>query len=216
MESILVANPKGGSGKTTLATNLAGYLARRRRAVMLGDIDRQQSCRHWLGLRPAGLPQIRTWEIDPKEPGKPARPPAGTTHAVLDSPAGLHGKKLAQVLGLVRRVIVPLQPSLFDLWATRDFLTALLEEKPVKHGELSIAIVGMRVDVRTRAAHELERFLATWDLPVLGCLRDTQTYVQLAAHGLTLFDLAAHRAARDLEQWRPILDWVDAGTSGPR
>lgn len=207
LRSFLIANPKGGSGKTTLATNLAGCLARQGHRVMLGDIDRQQSAREWLKLRPQGLPQIRSWDLRPDEP---ARPPPGTTHAVLDTPAGLHGKKLAAVLKQVERVIVPLQPSLFDILATRAFLDTLLEEKAVRRRQASIAVVGMRVDARTRAAHELERFVEGLGLPVLGFLRDTQIYVQAAAHGLTLFDLPPARAEKDLPQWQGIIDWAGA------
>jgi chromosome partitioning protein len=207
MKRIMVANPKGGSGKSTLATNLAGWLARQGHHVMLGDIDRQQSSREWLRLRPPALPRIDSWEI---EADKPARPPNGTTHAVLDTPAGLHGKKLAQVLKVIEQVIVPLQPSLFDILATRDFLAALATEKEVRNHHAFVAIVGNRVDARTRAAGELERFLGDVGLPVLTYLRDTQNYVQAAAHGLTIFDLPASRAAQDWQQWQPILDW--AGT----
>ena len=207
LHSFLIANPKGGCGKTTLATNLAGFFARRGHRVMLGDIDRQQSAREWLKLRPQGLPPIRSWDI---APGEPARPPKDTTHVVLDTPAGLHGKKLDVVVKSIHRVIVPLQPSIFDILATRAFLDELLEEKAVRNQKTFIAVVGMRVDARTRAAHELERFLEGLDVPVLGFLRDTQVYVQAAAHGLTLFDLSPARAALDLPQWQGIIDWVDA------
>lgn len=205
MHSFLIANPKGGAGKSTLATNLAGWLARQGRHVMLGDIDRQQSALAWLKLRPPVLPHITSWDV---QADAPARPPKDTTHVVLDTPAGLHGKKLAQVLKLVQRVIVPLQPSLFDILATRTFLDALLEEKAVRRHDAFIAVVGMRVDARTRAAQELERFLATLGLPVLTTLRDTQNYVQAAAHGMSIFDLSASRAEKDWEQWQPLIDWV--------
>jgi chromosome partitioning protein len=207
MKSFLIANPKGGSGKSTLATNLAGYFARCGHRVMLGDTDRQQSAREWLAIRPNALPVIRTWDI---EKDSPARPPRDTTHVVLDTAAGLHGKTLERVLKQVNRVIVPVQPSLFDILATRHFLDALLEEKAVRKERTFVAVVGMRVDPRTRAAGELERFLSSCDLPFLTCLRDTQLYVQLAANGMTLFDLTASRAEKDAAQWQPILDWVDA------
>ena len=206
MNAILVANPKGGAGKSTLATNLAGYFARRGGQVMLGDVDRQQSARAWLDIRPAALPRIASWEL---RDGQPARPPAGTTHVVLDTPAGLHGKLLERVLKPVRRVIVPVQPSLFDILATRHFLEALRAEKAVRKEKTFVAVVGMRVDARTRAAGELERFLAQYELPVLAYLRDTQVYVQAAAHGMTLFDLPHSRVGKDLEQWQPIIDWVE-------
>ncbi|MBW7901842.1 MAG: ParA family protein [Rhodocyclaceae bacterium] len=207
MKSILVANPKGGAGKSTLATNLAGHFAAAGRRVMLGDIDRQQSASDWLARRSRLLPPIATWEI---ERDRPARPPAGTTHAVLDTPAGLHGKLLERALKVVHRVIVPVQPSLFDILATKSFIEKLLEEKAIRRQQTFVAVVGMRVDARTRAAAELERFLEQYELPVLAYLRDTQRYVQAAAHGMTLFDLTPTRVAQDLEQWRPIVDWADA------
>jgi chromosome partitioning protein len=206
MQSLLIANPKGGSGKSTLATNLAGWLASQGHRVMLGDIDRQQSARHWLKLRPPSAPVITGWDL---QPGQPARPPRGTTHVVLDTPAGLHGNRLAQMLKITQRVIVPLQPSLFDILATRDFIDTLLAEHAVRNRGASIAVVGMRVDARTRAAHELERFLADLGLPVLTHLRDTQNYVQAAAHGLTVFELPPSRAQQDVEQWQPIFEWLE-------
>ena len=207
MKAFLVANPKGGSGKSTLATNLAGYFASRGREVMLGDIDRQQSSREWLAARPFALPTIDTWEIGPDDI---ARPPKGTSHVVLDTPAGLHGKMLDRVLKLSSRVIVPVQPSMFDMLATRRFLEALLAEKAVRKGKADVAVIGMRVDARTRAAGELERFFATFELPVLAYLRNTQIYVQAAAAGLTLFDLPPSRAERDIEQWQAIIAWAEA------
>lgn len=207
MKAFLVANPKGGSGKSTLATNLAGYFAAQRHEVMLGDIDRQQSSREWLAIRPFALPGIDTWEIGHDHI---LRPPKGTSHVVLDTPAGLHGKLLDKVLKLSTRVIVPVQPSMFDMLATRHFLDALLSEKVVRKGRADVAVIGMRVDARTRAAGELERFFATYELPVLAYLRDTQIYVHAAANGMSIFDLPPSRAERDLEQWQAIIKWAES------
>jgi chromosome partitioning protein len=208
MKAFLVANPKGGSGKSTLATNLAGYFANQGGDVMLGDIDRQQSSREWLAIRPFELPTIETWAVGED---KISRPPKGTSHVVLDTPAGLHGKMLDRVLKLSSRVIVPVQPSMFDMLATRHFLEALLAEKAVRKGKADVAVIGMRVDARTRAAGELEKFFATFDLPVLAYLRDTQVYVQATAAGMTIFDLPPSRAERDLEQWQAIIAWAEGG-----
>jgi chromosome partitioning protein len=205
MPVVLVANPKGGVGKSTLATNIAGYFASRGYPVMLGDIDRQQSSRLWLGLRPPQAREIRTWEA--AEDGDVVRPPRGTTHAVIDTPAGLHGSRFKEVIALADKVLVPLQPSIFDIYATRDFLDKLLSNRRVE--KTHIALVGMRVDARTLAADRLREFVAGLDVPVLGELRDTQNYVQLAARGLTLFDISPGRVQRDLEQWEPICRWLD-------
>jgi chromosome partitioning protein len=189
-----------------LATNVAGYFASRGHAVMLGDVDRQQSARMWLGLRPPAAAPISTWEA--VGDGSVVRPPRGTTHAVLDSPAGLHGWRFKDTLALADRVIVPLQPSIFDIYATRDFLDKLLANRHL--GKTQVGVIGMRVDARTLAAERLREFVAGLGVPVLGELRDTQNYVQLAARGLTLFDIAPGRVQRDLEQWEPIRQWLEA------
>jgi chromosome partitioning protein len=203
----VVMNPKGGVGKSTLATNLAGLHASRGRRVMLGDVDKQQSAREWLALRPAGCAPILGWDI---EPGKTAKPPKDATHIVLDTPAGLSHKILEQVITHADRVIVPLQASMLDMLATKRFLEELAEDKAVRKSDALIGVVGMRVDSRTRAYDELQRFLEGLGLPVLGHLRNTQNYVQLAARGFTLFDIAPGRVQQDLEQWQPIIDWLQA------
>ncbi len=205
MPVIVVANPKGGVGKTTLSTNLAGYLASRGRAVMLGDTDRQQSARTWLGLRPAGLPKIDTWEI---AHGEVVKPPKGTTHVVLDTPAGLHGKRLDEVMKLADKVVIPLQPSIFDIHATHEFVRQLLAHK--RSERVQLAVVGMRTREGTISTDQLRGFIDGLGIPLIGFVRDTQNYVHLAAHGLTLFDMGASRFERDLEQWQPLTRWLDA------
>lgn len=204
MTVVVVANPKGGVGKSTTATQVAGYWAGQGHRVMLGDVDRQQSSKLWLGLRPGAARGIGTWATSADQVLKP---PKGTTHVVLDTPAGLHGKRLTEVMRQADKVLIPLQPSIFDIYATRDFVDQLLERRKV--ARLDIGVVGMRVDARTRAAAQLEAFVETLGLPVLGYLRDTQNYVQLAARGLSLFDVAPQRVARDLAQWQPICGWLD-------
>jgi chromosome partitioning protein len=204
MPVVVVANPKGGVGKSTLATNIAGYFAGRGHTVMLGDADRQQSSRLWLGLRPAAARTITGWDVGED---KLAKPPRGTSHVVLDTPAGLHGKALKQLVDIADKVVVPLQPSIFDIYATRAFLDELAQLRRVSHKQ--VGIIGMRVDPRTIAADKLHEFVATLGLPVVGTLRSTQNYIHLAARGLTLFDVAPGRVERDLEQWEPICRWLD-------
>lgn len=206
MKKILIANPKGGVGKSTLATNLAGWYARNGKRVMLGDIDRQQSSRAWLSIRSPALPYVSAWDI---QPGEPARPPKETTHVILDTPAGLHGKKLTQLLKIVDNVIVPLQPSLFDIFATSQFLQELAATKQFRKESIRVGVVGMRVDAHTRSSGELERFLDHTGLPVIAHLRNTQLYVQAAAHGMTIFDLPESKAGREWALWEPLLRWVD-------
>lgn len=204
MPVIVVANPKGGVGKTTLSTNLAGYLASRGHAVMLGDVDRQQSSKTWLALRPAGLPKIASWEVSRDEI---VRPPKGTTHIVLDTPAGLHGKRLDEVMKLADKVLIPLQPSIFDIHATHAFIADLVAHR--RSDRVQTAVVGMRTREGTISTDQLRNFLDGVSVPLLGFLRDTQNYVHLAAHGLTLWDVASTRFQGDREQWEPIITWVN-------
>ncbi len=205
MPVIVVANPKGGVGKSTLATNLAGCLAAAGHSVMLGDVDRQQSTAQWLALRPGGLAPIQGWDV---AGGSLVRPPQGTTHVVLDTPAGLHGKKLDSVLKIADRMLVPLQASLFDIQATHAFLNEL-RERP-GGGKLRLGLVGMRVRENTKSHDHLSDYLATLQVPLLAMLRETQNYVQLAARGLTLWDVAPSRVERDLTQWALLQAWVRA------
>jgi chromosome partitioning protein len=204
MPIVVVANPKGGVGKSTLSTNVAGYFARQGHHVMLGDIDRQQSSGLWLKLRPPQARPIHTWDISHE---LIARPPKEATHVVLDTPAGLHGWRFKDVLKLANKVIVPLQPSIFDIYATRAFLDELAETR--RASKLDVGIVGMRVDPRTIAADKLAEFVGGLGLPVLGYLRDTQNYIHLAARGLTLFDVAPGWVEKDLQQWEGICRWLD-------
>jgi chromosome partitioning protein len=205
MPVVVVANPKGGVGKSTIATNIAGYFASQGHEVMLGDADRQQSSRLWLRLRPPQARPIASWEVGA---GQIARPPKGTTHVVLDTPAGMHGKWMEDTLRSADKVVVPLQPSIFDMYATRAFLDELAQHR--KASRMQVGIVGMRVDPRTIAADKLQEFVEGLGLPVLGFLRPTQNYVHLAARGLTLCDVAPGKVERDLEQWQGIWRWLDA------
>ena len=205
MPVVVVANPKGGVGKSTVATNIAGHYASQGHQVMLGDADRQQSSRLWLRLRPPGARPIASWDVGE---GHIARPPKGTTHVVLDTPAGMHGKLFDEVLKLADKVVVPLQPSIFDIYATRAFLDELAHHG--KASRMQVGIIGTRVDARTIAADKLQEFVESLGLPVLGFLRPTQNYIHLAARGLTLSDVAPGKVERDLQQWEGICRWLDS------
>lgn len=203
MPVIVVANPKGGVGKTTLSTNIAGYYASRGHTVMLGDADRQQSSKLWLSLRPPIAKPIQTWDVTQGV----AKPPKGVTHVVLDTPGGLHGGHFKDVMKVADKILVPLQPSVFDIFATRAFLDQLAQSSQAS--KVQVGIVGMRVDARTISADKLQEFVSSLGLPVLGFLRDTQNYVHLAARGLTLWDVAPSRVEKDLEQWQALAAFLD-------
>jgi chromosome partitioning protein len=201
MRSVLVVNPKGGSGKTTLATNLAGGLAAAGQSVYLWDLDRQKSSLTWLALRPADAPRVRRLDQRPEEAG-------ANSWLIVDTPAGIHGRSLSETVKQADRVLVPVQPSVFDMAATASFLQDLAEEKAIRKHRAFVGLVGIRVDARTRAAATLEAFLAQFDFPILSYLRDSQVYPNAAFTGLTVFDLPAYLTERDREQWTPVLSWL--------
>jgi chromosome partitioning protein len=198
MKNILIANPKGGSGKSTLATNLAGYFAMRGKHVLLEDLDRQQSSASWLERRPADAPQIYS-------SGKKAEK---LDWLITDSPAGLRDDKLTEAVKAADCVIVPIQPSAFDIGATSDFLQVLAEEKSVRKNKTFVALVGMRVSMRTNSAVKLAEFMQQADLPVLAYLRNTQVYVTAAEQGLSIFDMRPSLVEQEIAQWKRLLQWV--------
>ena len=205
MRTILIANPKGGSGKTTLATNLAGYLAKQNQRVVMWDLDQQKSSLNWLALRNPELPSISRLGLERDASKGNIK---NNDWLVLDSPAGIQGKNLSHALKIAHKIIVPVQPSVFDMVATRDFINRLTEEKTIQRKKSFIGMVGMRVDPRTRAASTLEQFLMQYDLPILTYLRDTMVYVNAAFNGKSIFDLPFYQAEQELVQWQPLTKWV--------
>jgi len=204
MKTFLVANPKGGSGKTSLATNLAGYFANRGRHVVLSDLDRQASSLSWLERRSEkNTPFIHS--LNARDGNLKS---LSAQINIIDSPAGLRGDKLTEAVKAADWVIVPMQSSMFDVDATRNFLSVLQEEKAVRKGRTFVAMVGMRVDGRTKAAQQLEDYLAESGFPVVGFLRNAQVYVRAAEEGLSIFDMPPSRVTRDLQQWSSLLQWM--------
>jgi chromosome partitioning protein len=205
MRTILVANPKGGSGKTTLATNVAGWLAGKRQRVALSDLDPQRSATEWLARRPALFPGIIGLPSGTKARDLGEDRPQWL---VVDTPAGLHGDDLRDAVRRADVMLVPLTPSAFDMAATEHFLTAIHDFKPVKKGSLALGLVGIRVDARTRSASELDSFLDACGFPFVAHLRDTQVYVHCARDGASVFDLPRSRGEQDWEQWKPLARWI--------
>jgi chromosome partitioning protein len=207
MPVIVIANPKGGAGKSTLSTNVAGFFASRGHSVMLGDADVQQSSRLWLDLRPAECARISTWELQ-ADLVLTAKPPKGTTHVVIDTPGGLGGWRFKEVVSRADKLMIPIMPSIFDMFASQAFISQLREV--TKTSKTKLGIIGMRVDERTVAASKLREFMDKLEVPIVGYLRDTQYDLHMAAHGLSLFDLTPSKVQKDLQQWQVICEWLES------
>jgi chromosome partitioning protein len=207
MKNILIANSKGGCGKTTLATNLAGYLASIGENVALADLDRQQSARQWLERRPVFMPTIHSYS-DHQKQYLPK-----LDWIITDSPAGFRDEKMSDAVKEANCVIIPIQPSAFDIGATADFLDVLEKEKVIRKHKTFVALVGMRVNARANARQRLTEFMEDRGLPILTYLRNAQVYATAAELGLSLFDTRPAFVAQDIEQWKTIVNWISETTN---
>jgi chromosome partitioning protein len=207
MYTILVANPKGGAGKSTLSTNIAGMLASTRQKVVIMDLDKQQSATNWLARRPAALPKIMSWneETDMEELRTFA-----PQWMIIDTHARLRRADRTYLLSRANFVLVPVNPSVFDIEATAKFLIKLHMDTNVQSGKVAIGLVGSRTDSRTRMAQELNSFFQRSGLPVVMFVPDSVVYPQCARDGMSIYDLPRNRAEQQLEAWQPLVEWIRA------
>lgn len=206
MPVIAVVNRKGGSGKSTIAAHLAAWCAHQGKAVMLGDVDRQQSTRAWLRRRSPALPAIAPWAV---HQSNVLRVPTGITHVVLDTPGGFQGFDLARTVMFADAILMPVCNSAFDRESAAACYAELLSLPRVSSGRCRVSALGMRIDSRTNADQTLSSWAQSINLPFLGVLRETQLYVQSLERGMTIFDLSRQKTASDLLQWSPILKWLE-------
>jgi chromosome partitioning protein len=214
MYKVVVLNPKGGSGKTTLAFSLAGYLASTGRKVGLLDMDRQGSSTHWLQNRPDGLPTIHAVPVPEGDSGTVAVP-ADVDHVVIDAPAGLSGEQLIDYTWGAHAILVPVLPSDLDIHAASRLISQLLLKAQVSRRNGRLGIVANRVKERTVAYKQLLRFLDRLSINLVGTLRDSQNYTYAAAGGCCIHDMAPSQVRKDTEQWTAITEWLESRLAKP-
>ena len=205
MRSIVLLNAKGGCGKTTLTTNLAGYYASQGKAELLDDFDQQGSSVDWLAARPADRPAVagvRAW----REPVRSTRRP---DYFLIDAPARVAGRGLSHLVRQDDAVIVPVMQSTNEIRAAAHFIKELLLTCHALRHEGRLAEGANRVREHTLIYQDLERFLTSLDIPFVATLRETQNYLRAAQQGLGIFELPSAQVAHDTEQWRPLLSWLD-------
>ncbi|MFA7553289.1 MAG: ParA family protein [Spongiibacteraceae bacterium] len=213
MFRVTIANSKGGSGKTTLATNLASYYSSQRLKTALIDYDTQGSSSYWASRRPDSLQQIqvitaykqtmqvtRSWFL---------RPDRETERIVIDSPAGLDIAQFKQTLNESDAIIVPVLPSAIDIHAVAHFIADILLLGKIKREQGRIAVVANRARRNTLVYQRLERFLQTLGIPFIATLRDSQQYIKASEGGFGIFEMPRANA-KDLESWQPLLKWLDS------
>ena len=210
MRHIMIANAKGGSGKTTLATNLASYFAAQKQKVVLMDYDAQSSSLDWLAERPAGRPIIQGIAAFKKNPEKAKR---SSDIVIMDVPAGIRGAELSRLVRKAQTILIPVLPSPIDMRAAEKYIAEIKKSAPVAQKKAKIALVANRAREITNISSELEEFLRQQKVPYLTMLRDSQNYVRAAARGLGIYDMGPSATAVDREQWSPIIKWIKSKRS---
>jgi chromosome partitioning protein len=212
MQRVLILNPKGGSGKTTVATNLASYFASKGDRPVLWDNDPQASSTRWLKKRTAEQPFIhgiaafernvrvtRAWQL---------RVPAEAAHVIVDTPAAVPPQDLPELTKDADAIIVPVLPSDIDIHASSKCIADLLLIAKVWRGENRIGVIANRVRRNTVMYQSLMRFLSALRIPVVATLRDSQNYVRAAEQGMGLCEMKRWAVAQDLQDWEPLLAWL--------
>ena len=211
MRHVMILNAKGGSGKTTIATNLASYFASEGSKVLLADFDPQEASLSWLAARSAAKPPIQG--VAAHSGG--LRPSRGVDWVVMDAPAAARGRALTDLVRRAETVLVPVLPSPVDMRAVYSFVEELRSSSPVSGKRAKLALVANRVREYTNIWLELEEFLTQFKIPVLTHLRDSQNYIRAAAQGLGIFDFAPSATGVDREQWAPLITWLESKRSVP-
>ncbi len=217
MRTILILNPKGGSGKSTIATNIAGYFATQGKNVTLADCDPQGSSQDWLSARSDAKPNINIAVLEKHR----LEIPTETEILVMDTPAGVTDERLAKFLSQAQTMVMPVLASPIDTRAAERFLVQLFSLKGTVNNKIKIATIANRVREDTLAAAKLEHYLSHIKLPngkklpFMTMLRQSQNYIRAAESGLSIFELAPSKTYYDREQWEPLVRWLNSSKSIP-
>lgn len=212
MQRIIILNPKGGSGKTTIATNLAAAYAADGRQPVLMDLDPQGSSTRWLKKRTPerntihGIPAFersatvtRSWQL---------RIPLECDTVIVDTPAALDSQRLPEITRGADAILVPVMPSDIDIHAAAKCIADLLLVGKIRRSEGRLGIIANRVRSNTLISQALMRFLDSLDIPLVATLRDTQNYVKATQSGLGIFEMPSWQVRQDIEDWEALTRWL--------
>jgi chromosome partitioning protein len=212
MRSIMVLNSKGGSGKSTVATNLASYYATQGNKVILVDLDPQASSLDWLSARPSGRSSISGINGALGQ----YRVPRNADYVIYDTPAAVQGAELSALLRRAQSIIIPVLPSPIDMRAATPLVQKVLDNNRVARKEARVALIANRCRENYNIYHQLDSYLRkVRKAPFISVLRETQNYVRAAERGLGVFELPPYTVRKDLDQWDPIIRWLKSKRSQP-
>lgn len=212
MNSTLIINPKGGSGKTTIAINLASYFAAANVPVTIMDYDPQASSMNWLRLRGPLAGRIHGANAAPQKGGRIRSVemfvPADTQQLVIDAPAGASGLLLQELLCKADCIVIPVAPSAIDIHATANFVRELLLAGRIRARNIRLAVVANRIRSLAPVYQPLERFLRSLGLPFLARISDSDVYIKAAETGIGVFEMDVNASAAERREFMPVAEWV--------
>ena len=211
MRKIMVLNAKGGSGKTTIATNLASYYASKNLTVVLADFDPQKSSLDWLAVRsPSKMPILAYDGVRKRGASQSA-----ADVCIMDTPAALHGRDLHNMIRRAETIVVPVIPSALDMRAVSEFCNEIRSAPAITGKRAKVAVVGNRVRVQTKVAWQLDEFLLSLRFSFPTHLRDSMNYVRAAEKGLGIFEMSRYATRIERDDWIPLLRWLGSQRSMP-
>lgn len=220
MQTILVLNSKGGCGKSTIATNLAGFYAASGMKTALMDYDPQGSSLQWLSVRATHLPVIygidasrtkmgltRTWQT---------AVPLGTERLIIDAPAGVCGQTLQDMVRRTNVIVVPVAPSAIDIHATSEFMCELLLIGKIRKFGINVCVVANRVRRQSPHYDPLKCFLNSLKIPFVTSISDSENYLVAAESGAGIHEIDEAETHLERDQWTPLLDWLAESAHTPQ
>jgi len=197
---IAVLNQKGGTGKTTLALNLAAGLARRA-STAVADADPQRSISQWIGMSEEvnALPPVTQIGVDPA--ATLTRLKQAYRHVVVDCPPAVQGPIIEAVMGAADVVLIPVLPSPLDLWASVE-MAALVGEARKNYPALQAYLILNQVETRNALSRVMQQAVAEFDVPLLQAnVQRRAAYRSAAVEGVSVYGLGSRGtlAVEDIE-----------------
>jgi len=206
MQKILLLNPKGGCGKSTIATNLAAYYANWNMQVGIADFDPQKSSLNWLRNRTFDLASIKAVNASTER----LVIPENLDYLIIDTPASLYKQRMLELIHLADTIIIPVLPSPIDIQAAGFFIYQLLLKHRITSEDKNICLVANRARKRTLIYKDLIKFTSSIKLPLITTLNDSRCYLNYAGKGAGLFDHQIKETEKDIHDWMPLLDWLNS------